>query len=1042
MIMSSQTRPALLPIEGIEAFRAGIRRHHRIEEALLMRELVEASRLDPATRDQALSMSRALVERLRLERRNTGGVDALMHEYDLSSSEGVTLMCLAEALLRIPDHESQDDFIEDQLGAGDWQSRLGASDSFFVNASTFGLMMAGRTVGFEESGASSLRRLVKRLGEPVVREAVRHAMRILGRQFVLGRTIGEALDRGKAALKKGYTHSFDMLGEGARTMADADRYLKSYVDAIDAVGRSAKGNPEDIDSVSIKLSALHPRYEFAQRERVRSELLPRIESLCRQAAGYGIGICVDAEEADRLELSLDIMEALAQDPETRNWQGLGMAIQAYQRRATKVVDWAVHLASQSRRRLMLRLVKGAYWDTEIKHGQVEGLEEYPVFTRKSHTDVSFLACARAMLAARGTIWPAFATHNANSVAAILAQVGTDRDFEFQRLHGMGDGLYRALVEDGDRAVRCRIYAPVGGHEDLLAYLVRRLLENGANTSFVNRLVDDRLPVEEIVNDQVEKAIELGLSHNVNLPKPPQLFGAERRNSEGHDLTDPERFRALEHAAAPVFSRRWSAGPQGGEPFTMTNPANPDDVLGVCRFSTPSIAHQAMETARSGFAAWSARPVEERAAILERAADLFEAERGVLLGLIQREAGRTWGDAVSELREAVDFLRYYAVEARKLQGTPLALPGPTGERNTLQLVARGPYLCISPWNFPLAIFVGQVAAALVVGNTVIAKPAEQTPLIGIEAVRLLHSAGVPEDALCYLPGDGPTIGAALLGHRDLAGVVFTGSTETARIINRALADRAGGLLPLIAETGGINAMIVDSTALPEQVSDDVISSAFQSAGQRCSALRLLCLQEDIADRQLAMLTGALDELKLGDPRLLASDIGPVIDAESAASLNAYIESQHLAGRVMARGGAVPRSGHFVSPAIIRLDQVSDLKAEIFGPVLHVVTYKIARLEALIEQINQLGYGLTLGIHSRSRSRIRRVTEAAKVGNIYINRNQIGAVVGVQPFGGDRLSGTGPKAGGPHYLHRFVTERTVTTNTTAAGGNTTLMAMGDS
>jgi RHH-type proline utilization regulon transcriptional repressor/proline dehydrogenase/delta 1-pyrroline-5-carboxylate dehydrogenase len=1029
-----------------------VRATHRVEESGLVSRLADEAALGDAARRRALGRARDLVAHIRMQRRKVGNIDALMQEYDLSSAEGVTLMCLAEALLRIPDAATQDAFIEDRLGRGDWASHLGASESFFVNASTFGLMMAGRAVSVDEAAGPAVERIVKRLGEPVIRLAVRRAMRVLGDQFVMGRTIEEALARARPAEAKGYRHSYDMLGEAARTDADAERYFDAYARAIRAVGKESKGRgPVEGPGVSVKLSALHARYEQGEADRVMSELLDRIVALAEIAAAENVGLCVDAEEAERLDLSLDVFEALATHETLKGWDGLGLAVQAYQKRARALLDWLLDLARGSRRRLLVRLVKGAYWDTEIKRAQERGHADYPVFTRKVHTDVCYLACAKAMLEGGAAFYPCFATHNANTLAALIEMAGARRELEFQRLHGMGEALYARVVEGEGAAgagIACRVYAPVGGHEDLLAYLVRRLLENGANTSFVNRITDDSLPIDEIVRDQVAAARDAGFAPHPHIPRPPELFAPGRRNSAGIDLTDPTELAALRPAMDAADHDRWRAAPviagaiRAHPARAAFSPADRTRKVGEVVEATAADARDALAAATAAAAAWDATPAAERAGTLRRASDLFEAQGPALMTLIVREAGRTVADAHLEVREAVDFLRYYAGEAERLFAGPTRLPGPTGEANTLALRGRGPFLCIAPWNFPLAIFTGQVAAALAAGCPALAKPAEQTPLVAAEAVRLLHEAGVPPGALHLLPGDGPTIGDALLGDPRLKGVVFTGSTETAWAINRALAAREGAIIPFIAETGGVNAMIVDSTALPEQVTRDVLASAFQSAGQRCSSLRLLCVQEDVAERQLAMIAGAMAELRVGDPGLLATDVGPIIDEEALQALEAHKAEMARRFKTIAETprGAASRDGLFLPPVAFAIDRVEDLPKEVFGPILHVVRWKAGALEALIERINGLGYGLTLSLHSRSETRIARVAAMARVGNVYVNRNQIGAVVGVQPFGGEGLSGTGPKAGGPHYLARFAVERTLTVDTTALGGDPSLMTLG--
>lgn len=1030
--------------------REAIRGAHRLNEAPLVTALADRMGLDAAANQRIAATAKVLVEEVRAKRRDVGGIDALMQEYDLSSAEGVTLMCLAEALLRIPDAQTTDHFIEDKLGGVDWSKHYGQSMSFFVNASTFGLMMAGRTVAPDDTSGFNLGKLVKRLGEPVIREAVRRAMAILGRQFVMGRTIVEAMQRAKTAEAKGYVYSYDMLGEGARTMADADGYYEAYATALRSLGStSAHGALESRPGISVKLSALHPRYEYAQRSRILNELTERVIALCELAAHHGVGLCVDAEEAERLELSLDLFRDVATASALKDWDGLGLAVQAYQKRGLATLDWLAHVAELSRRRLMVRLVKGAYWDTEIKLTQAGGFADYPVFTRKVNTDVSYLACAQRLAEDSKLFYPCYATHNANTVAAVVEMLGQRRDFEFQCLHGMGEALYPYLVERGESPYRCRIYAPVGGHEELLAYLVRRLLENGANSSFVNRIADDALPLDDIVRDPVIIAKDFGPSRHPRIPLPAKLF-QERINSAGLDLNDPVTLQGLSTAMEAANAVQRQAVPLiNGQAMLTTlskvvSPANTQDVIGEVAEADVAIAQSALTIAADYAVAWAQTPVGERADCLRRAADLFEQHSATLMTVIVREAGRCLHDAHLEVREAVDFLRYYAAQAEQQLAKPQHLPSPTGETNTLTLSGRGPFLCISPWNFPVAIFTGQVAAALAAGCPAIAKPAEQTPLCGGLVVELLLQAGIPPAALQFLPGDGPTLGDALIPDDRLAGVVFTGSIETAKVIGHNLAARRGPLVPFIAETGGINAMIVDSTALPEQVTRDVLASAFQSAGQRCSALRLLCLQEDIAERQLTMIAGAMQELQLGPPERLATDIGPVIDTDALQLLQTYsakLEQRRPAFATTPLPQALADQGYFFAPRVFELDRLSELKDEIFGPVLHVVRFTAGGIDRLMDDINNLGYGLTLSIHSRSDSRVQALAQRARIGNIYVNRNQIGAVVGVQPFGGEGLSGTGPKAGGPHYLSRFLVERTVSVDTTASGGNASLMTLAE-
>jgi len=916
-------------------------------------------------------------------------------------------------------------------------------------------MLTGRIVRDpredEGDAASFMRQLVSRLGEPVVRAAMMQAMRILGTQFVMGRDIGEALRRARQADAARYRYSFDMLGEGALAWEGAEHHLAAYADAIQAVARADARTPEsERASVSVKLSALHPRYEPARFQRVLDELLPRVLHLAQLAAASNVPLTIDAEEADRLELSLAIIEAVMKSPALGGWQGFGLAVQAYQRRAATTIDRLVDLARESGRRLNIRLVKGAYWDSEIKRAQERGLDTYPVFTRKMNTDVSYLACARKLMAADpALVHPQFATHNAHTVAYVLTLAeARPRPFEFQRLHGMGHELYEQLVQGESPRAACRVYAPVGSHAELLPYLVRRLLENGANTSFVNRIVDERLPVADIIRDPVAQVDQLVQVAHASIPDPPGLFGEERMNSRGLNLADQEVLGRFQRDAAALGAMAHRAGPRAGgidlpgAPREIRNPARLEEVVGVVADAAADAARAALAAAAGSFAAWDATPAATRADCLRRAADAFERDRDLLMSLCIREAGKTIPDALAEVREAVDFLRYYAARAQADFGAPLQLPGPTGERNELLLRGRGPFVCISPWNFPLAIFTGQVAAALAAGNSVIAKPAEQTPLVAARAVQLLHEAGIPPGVLSFLPGDGATLGRELLSDPRVAGVAFTGSTEVAQLINRQLAARAGAIGVLIAETGGQNVMLVDSSALPEQVVLEAAYSAFNSAGQRCSALRVLLLQEDIADRVIDLLRGHMQTLLVGDPALPQTDVGPVIDADALAMLRAHVEHLGPSARWLQRApldAAVAARGNFFAPVAMEIDSLELLQREVFGPVLHVVRYASKDLDRIIDAVNALGYGLTLGVQTRIDSTARRIAERARVGNVYVNRNMIGAVVGVQPFGGCGLSGTGPKAGGLHYLHRFATERTLTTNTTAVGGNASLLTL---
>jgi RHH-type proline utilization regulon transcriptional repressor/proline dehydrogenase/delta 1-pyrroline-5-carboxylate dehydrogenase len=1029
------------------AVAAPISKRYLADEATAVAELVEAATLPAAQAARVRQRAAALVSAIRRRQADEGGVDALLRAYDLSSSEGIVLMCLAEALLRIPDAETADKLIADKLGSADWQAHLGKSESLFVNASTWALLLTGRIVRpseVEEPPASFFARLVERIGEPVVRAALRQAMRILGQQFVMGETIDSALRRAAQAPEQNY--SFDMLGEAALTAADAQRYFDSYAAAIDAVGRSAAESRSlrDAPSISVKLSALCPRFEVAQSARAVRELTARLTDLALAARSASIGLTVDAEEAERLELTLAIFEGVFRDRRLTDYAGLGLAVQAYQKRAASVLEWLAELARTAGRTLPVRLVKGAYWDSEIKRAQEQGLVDYPVFTRKCNTDVSYLACARALLTRHERLYPQFATHNAHTVAWLL-EVGAGKAFELQRLHGMGEELYGELAEDRTLTQRCRVYAPVGSHEHLLPYLVRRLLENGANTSFVNRLVQAEASIDEIVADPVDvvRGLRSAVRHP-RIPLPRDLFAPGRENSRGTNLASSDELAELA-AALAATAGPWHACPRiagedvQGEAHTCHDPADRRRIVGSAEHADAGTARRALEVANAFAPRWAATPAAERAALLERAAELVEADRAELVARCVAETGKTVPDSLAEVREAVDLLRYYAAECERVLAGPTRLPGPTGERNELELIGRGVFFCVSPWNFPLAIFTGQVAAALAAGNTVIAKPAEQGTLVAARAVALLEQAGIPSGALQFLPGDGRTLGEALLGDSRIAGVAFTGSVETARAINTALAARGGPLATFIAETGGVNAMIVDSSALPEQVVRDALTSAFNSAGQRCSALRLLCLPASTADEILRMLRGAVDELVVGEPQFLATDVGPVIDTDAHAALTRYIAEHERDVVHRYELGNAHAHGLYVAPTIIELPRAAALTREVFGPVLHVVRYDAKRVEALVDEINGLGYGLTLGVHTRIDATAAAIAERARVGNVYVNRNMIGAVVGVQPFGGMGLSGTGPKAGGPHYLPRFATERTVTTNTAAVGGNATLLSL---
>ena len=998
-----------------------------LEAGALSRE--QDARID-ATATRLIGAIRANDDRL-------GGVEDMLREFALSTKEGLALMVLAEALLRVPDARTADQFIEDKLGQGDFVHHETRSSAFLVNASAWALGMSARVIQPGESPQGTIGRLTKRLGAPAVRAATRQAMRLMGSHFVLGETIESAL--AKAHSPAGPRYSFDMLGEGARTAADAERYFNAYASAIEAIGGSAGDRPlPDRPGISVKLSALHPRFEALSSARVMAELVPRLTDLARRAKAHKLNFTIDAEEADRLELSIEVMAAAFTDTSLHGWDGFGLAIQAYQKRAEAVIDYIGQLAQALDRRLMVRLVKGAYWDTEIKRAQERGLDGYPVFTRKAMTDLNYVACARKLLALRPRIFPQFATHNALTVATVLELAGDASGFEFQRLHGMGEALYAQLSGDFP-GLAYRTYAPVGSHRDLLAYLVRRLLENGANSSFVALAADDAVPVATLLRRPADIIGSAAQARHPKIPLPRDLYRPQRQNSDGVEFGERAALAGLlasiasessSVAAAPLIDGQTKAGTAR----PIVSPIDPTICVGSVVDPTPEHAREAIAAAREGFLSWSRTLTQHRAEILERAADLLEQRRAHFIALLQREGGKTLDDALSEVREAADFCRYYAAEGRKLF-SPETMPGPTGESNELQLRGRGVFVAISPWNFPLAIFSGQVTAALMAGNTVVAKPAEQTPLIAAEAVRLLHEAGVPDSALHLVPGDG-SIGAALAAHPDIAGIVFTGSTEVARAINRALAAKDGPIVPLIAETGGINAMIVDATALPEQVADDVVMSAFRSAGQRCSALRLLFVQDDVTDRMIEMISGAARDLVIGDPRDIATQIGPVIDAEAKQRLEAHIARMKNEAREHFAGLAP--SGNYVAPHIFELADAGQLTAEVFGPVLHLVRYPADRLDRVLRSIEASGYGLTLGIHSRIDDTIEVVIDRLSVGNVYVNRNMIGAVVGVQPFGGQGLSGTGPKAGGPHYLARFATEQTVTVNTAAAGGNAALLS----
>lgn len=1032
--------------------REKLNQMYRTDEQMVVENLIASISLTKFQQQRINNMATHLVEQLRQEKAKQGGLNAFLSTYDLSTDEGIALMCIAEAMLRIPDAKTVDSLIQDKLSAADWQQKMGKSDSTFVNLATWSLMLTGKiiedTPDSQQNIRSAFKKLTKRAGEPLIRKAVSQAMKILGKQFVMGRTIEEGLVRGKKDAKKGYTHSYDMLGEAARTEADAARYFNAYRDAIIAIGEASKDTGiADGPGISIKLSALYPRYEFAQQDQAVPFLIKQLTELALLAKQYNIGLTVDAEEANRLDVSLDIIEAVFLDKQLDNWEGFGLAVQAYQKRAFYLLDWLQDLSERAGKKLMVRLVKGAYWDSEIKDTQEQGYADYPVFTRKVNTDVSYLACAHKMLQAPHAFYAQFATHNPQTLSVIMELVSEENQFEFQCLHGMGQSLYDAFL--AEHKVRCRIYAPIGSHEDLLPYLVRRLLENGANSSFINMIGDKNKSIESIIADPLAVAQNYDNKRHSKIPLPADIYGTARKNSAGIDLDNRLDCQNLETSLAQAADKTWVAQPfiaglskPAGEKVPVTNPYN-GDVVGEVVRATVDEMKQALEAAVIAQPEWNAQGATHRADILDNIAHLLEAHTAEFIYLAIKEAGKTIPDAVAEVREAVDFCRYYAHQARTQLSQPLIMQGPTGEHNELQLHGRGTFVCISPWNFPLAIFTGQVVAALVTGNAVLAKPADQTPLIAAYAVHLFHQAGVPEAVMQLIPGRGSVIGQALIADERVKGVMFTGSTEVAKVIQRTLADRPGDIVPFIAETGGQNCMIVDSSALPEQVVDDVIRSAFGSAGQRCSALRVLYLQEDIADKTIDMLIGAMKTLRLNDPSLLSSDVGPVIDEKAQQTLQAHIDTMQQQAKCLYQiePEAIAEAGHFIAPVAFEIESIAELEREVFGPVLHVIRFKLDALDDVIQDINSTGYGLTFGMHSRVESRVRYVQQRIHAGNAYINRNTIGAVVGVQPFGGEGLSGTGPKAGGPHYLPRLCVERTLSVNTTATGGNASLLSLSE-
>lgn len=1023
---------------------------YRMDENECLDNLIKDAAFPENDTAHIIARAKDLVAETREYKKKQSKIDSLLHQYDLSTDEGIALMCLAEALLRIPDKATMDKFISDKLSTADWKNHFSKDNSLFINAATMSLLVTGAvygpTIDNEKNLASSLKRASSRLGASMIRPVILQMMKAIGAQFVMGQNIDDALNRATELESMGYRFSYDMLGEAARTQSDADNYYASYVKAIDAIGKVANAeSPAKNPGISVKLSALHPRYEYTKRERVLKELPPLLLALAQQAKKYNIGLTVDAEEADRLELSLEIFEKIYADPSLTGWEGFGLAVQAYQKRATKVIDWLTDLSKRHGKRIMVRLVKGAYWDAEIKMSQIQGFENYPVFTRKNSTDVSYLACAKKLLARSDCFYPQFGTHNAYSAAAIMQIAGSNKEFEFQCLHGMGRPLYDQIVDKNKFDTPCRIYAPVGTHKDLLGYLVRRLLENGANSSFVNKLADDKTPIDKIVFDPVARIATLTNKPHPKIPLPKDIYGLWQ-NSEGIDLSNPTALSQLKKAMEAAANEMWMVGPivngktiSNGNAQTVTSPSNSELVIGQVNKATEADVEEALQVADAARKKWAETPVEERATILERAADLFQEEMPALMAILTREGGKHIIDCMSEVRETIDYCRYYAYRAREdLKPTPL--PGPTGEHNELQLHPRGVVACISPWNFPLAIFSGQILAALAAGNPVLAKPAEQTPIIAYKAVQIMHKAGIPTDVLQLLIGKGSIVGAKMVSDPRVTGVMFTGSTETAKFIEQSLAKRTGPIAFLIAETGGQNAMIVDSSALCEQAVIDIATSSFNSAGQRCSALRVLFVQEEMAPKLLEMLKGYMAELAIGDPSLLATDIGPVIDKDAQEMLQNHAAKMNREAKLIAEVPmhSTPRGSYF-APCAFELSDLSILEGEVFGPILHIIRYKANELDKVMDAIINTGFGLTMGIHSRIDATVAYITSRMPVGNIYVNRNMIGAVVGVQPFGGERLSGTGPKAGGPHYLPRLCVERAVSTNTTAVGGNARLVSL---
>lgn len=1037
------------PLPKSTPLRDTITNAYRMDETECIQRLLPLASFPDVNRARIANIAKQLIIETRAHKKKQGKMDALLHQYDLSTDEGIALMCLAEALLRVPDKATMDKFISDKISTVEWKNHLSTENDFFVNAATWSLLLTGKIyaplLNTNKNFLSSLQRVSSKLGVSVIRPIILQMMKTIGKQFVMGEDIKSALSRAKELEAMGYRFSYDMLGEAARTKEDAEIYYASYVDAIHTIGTLANaGNPITNPGISVKLSALHPRYEYAQRDRVMQELPQLVLSLFQLAKKYNIGITIDAEEADRLDLSLDIFEQVFKDASLMDWEGAGFVVQAYQKRASYVIEWLADLAKRHNKQIMVRLVKGAYWDAEIKTSQVQGFNNYPTFTRKDSTDISYLACAKKIFTLSPFLYPQFGTHNAYTVAAILEMAGNRSDFEFQCLHGMGRSLYDQMVDKNKFNRPTRIYAPVGTHKDLLGYLVRRLLENGANTSFVNKLADEKTPLDKLVYDPIARIESKANKPHPKIPLPKDIYGV-RQNSEGLDLSNQHVQSALKQQMDIIAKNKWTAASIVNGKITHKKagavyaPSNLNEIIGYVEKADEASIEEALQSADHAQSTWAEKPIEERIAVLLRAAELFQANMPALMTILSQEGGKCIPDCLSEVRETIDYCRYYAYRAG-IDLKPQELPGPTGEKNILTLHGRGVVACISPWNFPLAIFTGQIIAALVTGNAVIAKPAEQTPIIAFKAIQLLHEAGVPKEVLQLLIGDGESVGTKIVSDPRIAGVMFTGSTDTAKAIERSLANRVGPIAFLVAETGGQNAIIVDSSALAEQAVIDIVQSAFNSAGQRCSAARVLFVQEEIAPKLLTMLQGYMAELHIGNPNLLATDIGPVIDKDALQMLKNHFAYLSHEGKLLAQVpmGETP-NGHYFAPCAFEINHLSLLKGEVFGPILHVIRYAGSDLDKVMDAIIQTGYGLTLGIHSRIDSTIQYITSRMPIGNIYVNRNIIGAVVGVQPFGGERLSGTGPKAGGPHYLPRLCLERALSINTTAVGGNAKLVSL---